>query len=821
MALRNLGSARYSIVLIALSLLLAACESDSERTIVRTQPPTATAIPADSTPTATATAESSEIPTGTPTAVPTGSAATGTPTANPTAIPTGTAATVTPTAIPTGTVATMIPTPTATPRPGEVQVRGSIEQIYLTNAIPGMMLMLSQDGTMIADGEADARGSFVWRDLAPGDDYRVDIVFPGTTSALSTAFGPITVSGLYEHPDPSIYEGQDIGAGYGYLRTRDGTLLAINVVLPGPIDGGPYPALIEYSGYDPANPAVSQPGVLIGPLFGFATVGINMRGTGCSGGAFDYFESAQSTDGYDAIEVIARQPWVKGGKVGMIGLSYPGISQLFVAQLQPPSLAAIAPLSVISDTPATLYPGGILNDGFAVDWAAGRQRDATVGGQGWSRQRIEDGDEVCIANQELKEQAPDIFQQIADNPFYTDEIAAPLSPSTFVERINVPVFLAGAWQDEQTGGYFPTMLDRFTGTDNAHFTMTNGGHADSFDPFIFARWFEFFKLYVADEVPEFPAAAGLALQAVGGSVFGVDNLEIPPDRFGGMSLEEARAAFESDPQVRILFDNGAGDPDQPGAPYPGFEMGFDAWPVPEVEPAIWYFDADGGLVSDVPNDSGEVSYGYDPDVSQDITLNGGSGAAWRAQPNWHWDPVAEEVVFTTDALSEDAIMVGSGSVDLWLKSDATDTDVQVTLSEVRPDGYEVYIQNGWLRAARRVLDEAVSTELRPVSTHRAEDEAPLVPGEFASVRVELFPFAHAFRAGSKIRIAVGSPGEARVLWKFDVLGEDGEVTNSVGYGSMYPSRVVLPQVAGAEVPTDYPAVMSLRAQPFRSIAVTD
>jgi hypothetical protein len=838
--------ARSLIVLIAsLSLFLSACESDSERTIIRTQPPaetavpTATSMPVDDTPTATPTGDATEgptevettAPTGTPTGIPTG-----TPTGAPTGTATGTAATVvptfTPTAIPTGSAATATPTQTptatatwtATAQPGDIQLRGSIEQVYLTDAIPGSELELRRDGEVIATGEADARGSFIWRNLDPGDGYTVTVAADAAaTSGLEVPFGPVSVSAMIEHPEPSTFEGQNIGAGYGYLTTRDGTVLAINVVLPGPIENGPYPTLIEYSGYDPANPSVNQPGVLIGPLMGFATVGVNMRGTGCSGGAFNYFEPAQSTDGYDAIEVIARQPWVKDGKVGMIGISYPGISQLFTAQLQPPSLAAIAPLSIISDTPATLYPGGILNNGFAVDWAADRQRDATVGGQGWSQTRINAGDEVCINNQKLKGQAPDIFQQIADNPFYTEEIAAPLSPSTFVDQINVPVFLAGAWQDEQTGGYFPTMLDRFTASDNVHFTITNGGHTDSLGPVIFARWFEFFSLYVADRVPVFPPAAGVALAVVGESIFGVEGLTAPPDRFTGMTLEQARAAFEADPQVRILFDNGDGDPEEPGSPYPGFEMGFDAWPIPEVVPAVWYFTADGGLATELPAADGEASFGYNTDLSQQTNLTGGSGAAWRAQPNWHWNFAGSEneVVFTTDSLAEDTIMVGSASVDLWLKSTATDTDVQVTLSEVRPDGYEVYIQNGWLRAARRILDEERSSELRPVHTHLEADEAPLTPGEFASVRVEMFPFAHAFRAGSKIRIAVSSPGGSRVLWKFDVLPEDGEVTNSVGYGSMYPSQVVLPVLPGVDIPTDYPAATALRAQPARSLNGTD
>jgi len=42
----------------------------------------------------------------------------------------------------------------------------------------------------------------------------------------------------------------------------------------------------------------------------------------------------------------------------MMGISYGGISQLFTAQLQPPSLAAISPLSVLDATATTLYREG-------------------------------------------------------------------------------------------------------------------------------------------------------------------------------------------------------------------------------------------------------------------------------------------------------------------------------------------------------------------------------------------------------------------------------------------------------------------------------
>src|SRR5215218_6116639 len=91
-------------------------------------------------------------------------------------------------------------------------------------------------------------------------------------------------------------------------------------------------------------------GSAVAPLLGFATVSVQMRGSGCSGGAFDLFDLPTTYDGYDAIESVAAQSWVKGRKVGLAGISFSGITQLFAAGTQPPHLAAIAPMSVIDDT---------------------------------------------------------------------------------------------------------------------------------------------------------------------------------------------------------------------------------------------------------------------------------------------------------------------------------------------------------------------------------------------------------------------------------------------------------------------------------------
>src|ERR671934_1717665 len=260
---------------------------------------------------------------------------------------------------------------------------GSVEQVYVTHLAGGaQMSLLNPDGQTIRTKQADAEGGLLFRNVPPGTGYRVRL------SATGEKSGPLTVlSTRPAPPSTAIYDQQIPSKGYGYLTTRDGTKLAIYVhppedvskalnVPPPPSQPGPKPTLIEYSGYGYADPAGPQNGIsVLANLMGFTVVDVNMRGTGCSGGAFDFFEPLQNLDGYDVIETIARQPWVLHNKVGMMGISYGGISQLFTAQTQPPDLAAIAPLSVIDQTQTTLYPGGILNTGFAVPWAEERMHD--------------------------------------------------------------------------------------------------------------------------------------------------------------------------------------------------------------------------------------------------------------------------------------------------------------------------------------------------------------------------------------------------------------------------------------------------------------
>lgn len=699
--------------------------------------------------------------------------------------------------------------PGATAADAGFTVRGSVNQLYVLDAQPGQALeLVDAGGAVVGSGTVDTAGSLAWRELAAGGYTVRDAVDPATGSS-------VTVTD-FDDPAPhqSFYEAQSLGEGYGYITTRDGTTLSANVALP-PGDG-PFPTVVEYSGYDPSNPDNTTMARLYNTL-GFAYVGVNMRGTGCSGGSFLNFEPVQSLDGYDVIETVAAQPWAAFHRAGMVGISYPGISQLYVARTRPPSLSAITPLSVIDDTyRGTLYPGGILNTGFAVPWAADRSEQAAPYGQGWEQPLVDAGDTECAANQSLRLQNPDPLQLIRDNPFYSDRWYEPLNPSHFVDRIDVPVFLAGAWQDEQTGGHFPAMLDDFTSSPHFFATMTNGSHTESLSLGMFGRYADFLDLYVARRVPS--QAKTFVAPILAESLTGVSGLSLPPgESYAGMTYRQAKRTYQSAEPIRVLFEEGAAPGQPSGAPLPRFEESFAAWPVPRAEAKAWFLRP-GGALRGRPAAAADRHRTYlaDPGALPATTYSGSSSGIWQAHPEYDWRQVPDGtgLGWISAPLRRTVVAVGSGSVDLWVRSAAGDTDLEVTVSEVRPDGTEVYVQSGWLRASHRALDRAASTRLDPVHTHLESDAGPLPTGEFTRVRVGLFPFAHPFREGSRLRITVDAPGGARPLWAFDTIADGEQV--EIATDSAHRSRLVLPLVLGVRVPAKAPPCASLRSQPCRT-----
>src|SRR5581483_3106630 len=288
------------------------------------------------------------------------------------------------------------------------------------------------------------------------------------------------------------------------------------------------------------------------------------------------------------------------------------------------------------------------------------------------------------------------------------------------------------------------------------------------------------------------------------------------------TLDTARTEFEKQPEIRILFDNGAGMASHPGWPYPGFEQSFSSFPIPGTTGQSWYLGP-GGSLDDQPGAStGADAFTWDvaDRPLTDFTGDTGSGpnGLWTATPpfNWQQDPSGTAVSYVTAPLSQDTAVIGAGRVDLWVKSSTPDVDLQATISEVRPDGKESFVQNGWIRTKARALDPAKSTELEPVPSFRQEDFADMPPDQFVPVTIPLYYEGHMYRAGSRIRIRISAPNGDQPIWSFSETQPPGGTANvEIAYGGDMPSRLELPVVPGITAPTALPPCPRLRNEPCR------
>jgi len=721
-----------------------------------------------------------------------------------------------------------------------VSAHGSAEQVYVLDLAPHESAsLISPTGRTLQTKKADSLGGLLFLNVPPGRGYRVK-----TASGES---GQVTVHSDAAAPwDPKIYDQKIPTSGYGYLTTRDGTKLAIDVRLP-TSGTAPYPTLIEYAGYGYADPAGAQSGIsLLANLMGFAVVDVNMRGTGCSGGAFNYFEPLQNLDAYDVIETVAHQPWVLDHKVGMMGISYGAISQLFAAQLDPPALEAIAPLSTIDATATTLYPGGILNTGFAVAWAEGRQFDAEPAGpssgESWAWQRIQQGDTTCAANQDLHGEASNLMAEIRSNRYYRPKVADPLDPVTFVDKIHVPVFMACQWEDEQTGGHCAQLVQHFTGTSHKWFFFTNGAHIDSLDPYTYDRWYDFLELFVAHKPPidnlGFKALAPLIYEQAFGTPAS-DPITLPSDPIQTIpSYSAALAAFEKIPEVTVLFDNGAGKSPAgtvtPGNPYPAFVRHFSSLPVPGTRAERWYLASGGRLLLRPVAHRGVNWYTSDASALPLTDYSGGTGGGglWgdAAQWQWNWEqnPAGTSVSFVSAPLTRNTTVIGAGSVVLWVKSATSDVDLQATVSEVSPNGMQTFVQDGWIRASERALSTNTdnifkqrSTVLDPIPSFTKAAAAPMPHnGRFTRILIPLYYEGHVYRKGSRIEVTIAAPNGVQPVWSFSQTVPSGTDRVSILFSNRRRSKLVLPVVPGVTVPTGLPACPSLRNEPCRAYVKT-
>lgn len=539
-------------------------------------------------------------------------------------------------------------------------------------------------------------------------------------------------------------EPAEIAKEWGYLTVSDGTRLRYVVERATADTVGP--VIFQYDGYSAGTkPSLGTIAALKTRLLqkGYVFLGVSLRGTGCSSGTYDLFEPTWGTDGAEVVEWAAQQQW-SDGNIGMGGYSFPGIMQLFTAIERPPHLKAIVPSAVIWDLYRdTAFPGGIFNVAFGALFTGQQQAPGLAD----LPQALLDGDFECAANQLVgRVTSEQIVLQGLTNPYVDSPVDYPArSAMTRAAEIDVPVLTINSWQDQQTGPRIGGVLEEgglpsVFGSSNAWFVWANGLHG-----------------------------------TLNKNEYYLDMMEDFYDHY----LKGEQNGWGDTPKVTVLHELNK------SSATPSWVAEYEALPTPE--PRSYFLHSNGRLNTSPPGDvEDNVNWVY-PTVSQqtlDSTVSDFE-VMWGLLAGTN--PLGS-AVFTTEPLTENLELLGSASLDLWLSSTAPNTDLQVTLTELRPDGQEVYVQRGWLRASARKLDLQRSTATRPLHTFTEADKENLQAGA-NEVRIEIFPFSHVFREGSAMRVIIDSPVGSTGDWAF--LVDPTPALNSLHISPEKPTRLVV------------------------------
>ena len=521
---------------------------------------------------------------------------------------------------------------------------------------------------------------------------------------MGVGIGGVTLWGPYHRPP---VDGVAVDRNVA-IRMRDGISIRADVYRPD--EPGRYPALYAVSPYQkdlaglPAYPAFLWRET--GPIEwyvqqGYVYVLADARGTGASDqGVWEYFGPEEQTDLYDAIEWIAGQNWCTG-KVGMIGQSYFGMAQWSAAIQAPPSLACIAPYDAkIDHYRDGQFHGGIPAFGLPIIWSFGVRYNHLNGPPGpESAARLK----------------TDLVQAMLAHPT-DDEFWRLRSPYWGLAGSTVPTFSIGSW-----------------GKNALHLRGNLIGYELTSGP----------KKLLVEEAGQ-------------------------PVRLGAVRAQQDFERPEFHEKVLLPWydywlkghDTGVMD----DAPVTTFVSGiaeyvaWSEWPPKEIEYSNLYLRR---------RPSGAVVSLNDGSLSQEPPLSGEGGTTYSyPRQEWHLgpvefkpdgssDPTSQVLTWTTEPLEQDVMIAGPIAVVLYASSDQLDTDFFVKLWDQVPSGTgqnhrDVLLARGWLRASHRELDESRSTIGRPFHPHR--DPKPIEPGKVYRFDIEVWPIAHVFVTGNRIRL---------------------------------------------------------------------
>lgn len=554
------------------------------------------------------------------------------------------------------------------------------------------------------------------------------------------------------------------------MKTRDGLTLYADIYRPN--SASKLPVILMRTPYD------KSVGWAVGPVYkmvprGYVVIIQDVRGRYTSEGEWYPFRHEQA-DGYDAVEWAAARPFCDG-KVGMMGASYVGATQMLAAIARPPHLTAIAPNMTASNYhDGWTYQSGAFEQWFDQNWTSQIAQNTL-------ERLIHEYTDARVGVPTLPLASYPIFnfgQLPADAqltaaiaPYYLDWLSHPdyddywkqWSIEEHFSDISVPMLQVGGWYDIFNGGtlrnYMGAKAHGATAAARAqqHLLIEIGGHAG------FGRRIgdvEFGPHAIENEYTDVI-------------------LDWYDFLFKGIHNE-----FATDKPVK-LFVMGVNEYRQE-----------DDWPPPQARPTKYFLHSDGkanslrgdgALSTSAPKSEPTDAYVYNP-ANPAPTIGGPLCCdAERMEPGPRDQRPVENrddvLIYSMGPLERDLEVTGPVTATLFVKSSAVDTDFTAKLVDVAPDGFAQDLTEGILRMRYRVSPEHAGL---------------MNPGQIYEISVDLWATSNVFLKGHLLRLEISSSNFPR----FDRNLNTGEeikfartsvaASNTILHDAEHPSALVLP-----------------------------
>jgi putative CocE/NonD family hydrolase len=607
---------------------------------------------------------------------------------------------------------------------------------------------------------------------------------------------------------------------------RDGVKLATDVYRParnGKAVAGRFPVILERTPYGrnvtyfrditAANPTPKTRAEVAEYYVrhGYVVIFQDCRGCYDSEGEFvKYLHEA--VDGFDTCSWILAQSW-SDGRIGTIGLSYAAHTQVALACMNAPGLKA---MYIDCGGFSNAYQGGIRQGGAfelkQVTWAYNL---------GLESPQVRKDPRLLAA---LK--AVDLKAWFASMPWKRGHTPISLIPDyeNYVYEQWEHGNFDGFWK--QLGiyaeGYYPQFADvamvHLSGWYDAYSRTTTDNYVGLSKSkrgpvrLIMGPW-----THGARSTPhsgDVDFGSGATLDADGGEDLFARRLRWFDRYLKGIREgqgEGIRKGQERELPVRLfIMGGGSGRKTVQGRLDHGGRWRSELdWPIPDRKLTPYYLSAKGELsVAGPAADVASMTYDFNPEhpvptmggtVTSGEPLMRGGGYDQREGPDFYGSrqpylPVAarpDVLVFETEPLVADVEVTGVIEANLWISSDAVDTDFTIKLidvyppSEDYPEGYALNLADGIMRCRYR---ESWS------------DPTLMTPGQVYPIKVAAFPTSNLFKRGHRIRLDVSSSNFPH----FDVNPNTGApegtglvrrvARNTVYMDSSHPSHVVLPLI---------------------------